>query len=72
MRLGANGLKQVKTPDLKDLLRAVHRGDLPCPITQDGLAATGLLRMGDQIGHLRGLDEAGVKAVLIAVIAERS
>lgn len=72
MRLGANGMKNVKTHDLKDLLRAVHRGELPCPITQDGLAATGLLRLGDQLSHIRGLDEAGVKAVLIAVIAERS
>lgn len=71
MRLGANGLKAVHTEELKNLLRHIHRGTLPCPITQDGLAAAGLLGLGDQLGHLRGLDEHAVRAVLVAVIAER-
>ena len=45
--------------------------ELACPIDQTGLAIAGLLRLGDDLGHLRGLDERAVKAVLIAVLAER-
>jgi hypothetical protein len=71
MRLGANGLRQVKTTDLQDLLRVVHRGELECPITQIGLGTVGLLRIADELGHLRDLDTQAVKAVLIAVLAER-
>lgn len=65
------GLKGVKTKDLEQVLRLVHRGELSCPIDQTGLAVAGLLRLGDDLGHLRGLDQAGVRAVLVAVIAER-
>ncbi|MCO4743871.1 MAG: hypothetical protein KC912_03720 [Proteobacteria bacterium] len=69
--LNKMGLKSVKTKDLKLVLGLVHRGELECPITQIGLAVNGVLRLGDDLAHLRGLDEAGVRAVLIAVIAER-
>ncbi len=68
---GSGGLKDVKSSDLKLILRAVHRGELPCPIDRIGLATTGLLRLGDDLETLRGLDLAGVKAVIIAVLAER-
>jgi hypothetical protein len=61
----------VKTDDLVTLLRAVVRDELTCPITSLGMAKAGLLRLGDDIGHLHGLDRAGVRAVLVAVIAER-
>jgi len=71
MRLGANGLRGVKTGDLKTLLALVHRGELECPITPIGLATTGLLRIQDDLAHLRGLDSTSTKAVLIAVLAER-
>lgn len=69
--LGSGGLRNVRTNDLKRLLTAVHREELPCPITQTGLATTGLLRLADDIDLLRELDIRGVKAVLIAVIHER-
>jgi len=69
--LGKRGLTGVKSEDLKRLLKCVHRGELPCPITQIGLATTGLLRLGDDLDALRGLDEAGVRAVIVAVLAER-
>ena len=70
--LGAGlGLRGVRTVDLERLLRAVHRGELPCPITPKNLAIAGLLRLQDDVGHLRGLDEAAVRAVLVAVLAER-
>lgn len=69
--LGSGGLKNVRTEDLKAILRAVHRGELPCPITQTGLAITGLLRLGDELDVLRELDERAVRAVLVAVLSER-
>ena len=71
MRLGANGLRGVKTDDLKKLLQLVHRAELTCPITSTGLAVTGMLRLVDDLNHLRDLDAHAVKAVLIAVLAER-
>ena len=69
--LGSGGLKSVPTPQLQLLLKALHKGDLPCPITRVGLATVGLLHLGDELGILRGLDEAAVRAVLISVLAER-
>jgi len=70
--LGAGkALTAVKTDDLKALLRAVHRGELTCPVTAKALAEVGLLRLGDELDFLRGLDEPAVRAVLVAVIAER-
>jgi len=67
----AKGMTSLKTKDLKAILRLVHRGELSCPITQIGLAQAGLLRLGDDVGHLFGLNEAGVRAVVVAVLAER-
>lgn len=69
--IGSQGLKAVKSEDLKRILRAVHRGELPCPINRIGLASTGLLRLGDDLDVLRGLDEPGVRAVIVAVLSER-
>ena len=70
-RLGSGGLRGVSTPDLRLLLRALHRGELECPIHPKSLAIVGLLRLGDDVEVLRGLDEAGVRAVLVSVLAER-
>lgn len=65
-------LTDVPTEDLKKLLRHVHRGELPCPITADTLACVGLQFRGEPIlAALRGLDEPAVRAVLICVLAER-
>jgi hypothetical protein len=66
------GLREVSTKDLKTLLRAAHRKEIEFPLTQQGLAIINLLRLGDELGHLRGLDARGVTAVLVAVIAERN
>ena len=71
MLQGGKALTEVKTDDLRELLRAVVREELPCPITPIGLATVGLLRLGDDLGHLRGLDVRSTKAVLVAVLAER-
>jgi len=68
---GTGGLTELSTDELRLLLSAVHRQQLPCPIDRIGLATVGLLRVGDHIGILRGLDEEAVRAVLVSVLAER-
>lgn len=65
-------LTGVPTPELEQLLRQQYRGDLDVPVTVAALARVGLQHRAEEIMQsLRGLDEAGVRAVLIAVIAER-
>ena len=64
-------LTAVRTEDLVAVLRAVHRDELPCPITALGLAQAGMLRLQDDLGFLSGLERGAVQDVLIAVIAER-
>ena len=70
--IGSGGLRAVKTDDLKKLLAAVHRGDLPCPVDGIGLATAGLLRLQDELGVLHGLDRKSVHVVLVCVLAERT
>ena len=65
------GLTRIPTDTLIHVLRLVHRGDLPCPITPVGLVTTKLQDTGDELGVLRGLDRRAVLAVLVSVIAER-
>jgi len=69
--IGTGGLKSVSTARLKDLLMAVHRGDLSCPLDRVGLTANGFFHEADDLEILRGLDERGVRAVLVSVLAER-
>ena len=65
------GLTHLKDRDLENILRALHRGDLECPVTPQHLMMGGLSYLQDRLDHLRGLDKAGVQAVLVAVLAER-
>ena len=66
------GLVSVSTERLEILLRAVHRETLVCPLTPAGLAGHGLQDDTHALlGHLRGLDRAGVHAVVVAALAER-
>lgn len=66
------GLVSVSTERLEILLKGVHRETMPCPLTPAGLAAHGLQDdTSALLGHLRGLDRAGVHAVVVAVLAER-
>lgn len=65
------GLTGVKEEHLVELLRAIHRGAVDCPLTATGLAAAGFLGIQDTLGHLRGLDKRATEAVLTAVLAER-
>lgn len=68
---GSSGLVSVSDDDLKELLRFIHRGELPCPIQPIGLAQVGLLRLADELGVLQGVERRGVVAVLVAVLSER-
>ena len=69
--IGGKALTGVSTSDLQLALTRVHRGQLQCPITHDRLVVAGLPQLVDKLGFLQGLDESAVRAVLIAVIAER-
>jgi hypothetical protein len=65
-------LTDVPTIELERLLRFVYRQEIELPITPVGLARVGLQHRSEEfMQSLRGLDEAGVRAVLVAVVAER-
>ncbi|KIG15361.1 hypothetical protein DB30_05693 [Enhygromyxa salina] len=60
------------TEELEQLLRLVHRKHITPPLTPVELALVGLQHRSEELMQsLRGLDEAGARAVLIAVLAER-
>lgn len=65
------GLTGLTTTDLERLLRAVYRKTLTCPIGHAELHMAGLSYLVDRVDFLRGLDERAVRAVLVAVLAER-
>ncbi len=68
----AVGLTELTTEELRSLLRHIHRGDLPCPVSADTLACVGFQHRHDAVsGALRGLDQAAARAVLVCVLAER-
>jgi len=71
MQLG-RGLLDMSTDELKRLLSHLHKGELLCPVDAQGIAVTGFqYKSSVLMGALRGLDEAGVRAVLVCVLAER-
>ncbi|MEC7752281.1 MAG: hypothetical protein VX405_12340 [Myxococcota bacterium] len=66
------GFVGLRLEQLKALLAAVHSGQLPCPLSPDALACQGFQDVSEQIlASLRGLEQNAVRAVLVAVIAER-
>lgn len=71
MMLGLLGLTDVPTADLESLLRHVHSGEARCPLVASEIARLGLQHRHEELMHLRGLDERAVRAVLVAVLAER-
>lgn len=73
MSSGLNvGLRKVSTPVLKKLLSNLHHQAIDCPLVPVSLAAIGLQAHTEALmNHLRGLDAGGVRAVLVAVLAER-
>jgi hypothetical protein len=65
------GLTALTTTDLERLLRALHRGMLRVPVGPAELHMAGLSYLVDKVDFFRGLDERAVRAVLVAVLAER-
>lgn len=66
------GLTRVPTEALTVLLRALYKGDLTCPLQTSDLARVGLQFAAEEIlGHMRGLEDAGVRACIVATVAER-
>ncbi|MCB9593654.1 MAG: hypothetical protein H6719_13055 [Sandaracinaceae bacterium] len=64
-------LTRLQTRDLENLLRRLHQGALSCPFGPQELHDAGLSYLVDRVGFLQGHDERTVRAVLVAVIAER-
>ncbi len=66
-------LVAVSTEKLRLLLSLLHRRSLAFPLGTVELTRHGLQEQSALLlGTLRGLDETGVRAVLVAVLAERS
>ena len=66
------GLTTLRDKELTTLLRYLHRGEIEIPLTIETLTRIGLQHRHDAVmGALRGLDKAGVRAVLVCVLAER-
>lgn len=65
------GLTELTTLDLERLLRAFHRGELRPPVGPASLHMAGLSYLVDRVDFLSGLDEKALRAVLVAVLAER-
>jgi hypothetical protein len=70
--MDVEGLTSLTTEQLKKLLKHLHDGSLGLPLTAHSIACVGFqFRHQELTGAMRGLDEAGVRAVLVCVIAER-
>jgi hypothetical protein len=65
------GLHRLATPELTRLLRALHRGVLPSPVSRSSLIEKAFGHIEGHLDLIVGRDVASAKAVLIAVIAER-
>jgi hypothetical protein len=71
MARAGSGLTDLALVDLERLLRALHKKEIACPLVQPELHKAGLSYLVDRVDFLSGLDENAVRAVLVAVIAER-
>lgn len=68
----SSGLTEVGTVELKRALSLLHSGDFDVPVSAWGLARVGLQHVQNPLmDALRGLDAAGVRAVVVSVLAER-
>lgn len=66
------GLVPVDDSALRTLLKALYRGDIAPPLTLPDLTRVGLQYCASELlHHLRNLDDAAIRAVLVAVLAER-
>lgn len=66
------GLSRIPTEDLRRLFAAVVKGEMSTPVDVVELTRHGFQNHGgDLLDVLRGLDGVAVRAVLVAVLAER-
>ncbi len=66
-----SGLTGASTEELKQLLAALHHGRLAFPLERTTLLVMGLNGLADHADLIVGLDERGVRSVVVAVLAER-
>ncbi len=72
MKKRSLGLTEVDTADLRKTLKVVHAGHLKTPLTLPELTRCGLQHCADHLmGALRMVDDEGLRAVLVCVLAER-
>lgn len=67
----AFGLHRLPNAELERLLRALHRGALPSPITRASLIEKAFGHIEGHLDLIVGRDVASAKALVIAVLAER-
>ncbi len=67
------GLTGVPDDRLKKLLRGLHHGTVETPLTAVSITCGGLQDYAEPLlDLLRGLDARAIKAVVVAVLAERA
>lgn len=71
MSFGSPGLTRLTDQEIEELLRALHRGFLRYPIKLSDLIGSGFPHVAEKADIVQGLDERGLRALLIAVLAER-
>ena len=70
-QFGGQGLTRLSTDELEEVLRALHQGRLRFPIRMSELIGGGLPHIAEKAEILQGLDERGLRALLVSVLAER-
>lgn len=65
------GLTRLTDEHLRTLYKQVYRGGLSCPFQRRDLLNLGLNPQAEEGDMLFGLEEPAVRAVILAVLAER-
>ena len=66
------GMHRLPSDELKRLLRALHRGAVVSPVTRASLIEKGFGDIEGHLGLIVGKDAACARAVIVAVLGERS
>ena len=65
------GLTELRTDELKSLLKLIYTGKLTCPFNRQMLMTMGFNRVSECGEILCNLEEKAVRAILFSVLAER-
>lgn len=71
MAFGGTGLTRLTVEELEELLRALYLGRLRFPLRMSYLIGNGFPHIAEKAEVLQGLDERGLRVLLVSVIAER-